>query len=414
MLKNNNRSVTAILGALTLAMGLAVTSMPAKAGAREEAKRMYDRIAGVPPTDGELAQMLAIMDTNNDNVTDSDQAAKQAAEIALQSPSFYNVTLKNLFTPWSNEERTVFADLNDFTATLIGLVRDGADFRQALYGDVIYVGNVNGLPPYSNDSNAHYSALEATGLNLGDPTVLVQQPQSSITGLPSDATAGVITTRAGARAYFVAGTNRAMFRFTLINFLCDDLEQLKDTTRPTDRIRQDVTRSPGGDSRIFLNNCVGCHSGMDPMVQAFAYYNWSGSDDSPDGHIEYTPGQVQAKYHINATNFRYGYVTPDDHWTNYWRTGQNSSLGWDSNISYGVSGCTPGDCRGAKTLGMELSHTAAFAQCQAKHVFQTVCLHPPATAADIAEISTMVGSFKSSNYNMQTVFTDAAAYCRGD
>ena len=49
-----------------------------------------------------------------------------------------------------------------------------------------------------------------------------------------------------------------------------------DTTRPPDRIRQDVARSPGGDSRLFLNNCVGCHSGMDPMAQAFAYYNFNG------------------------------------------------------------------------------------------------------------------------------------------
>jgi len=38
--------------------------------------------------------------------------------------------------------------------------------------------------------------------------------------------------------------------------------------------RQDVSRSPGGDSRLFLNNCIACHSGMDPMTQAFAYYDY--------------------------------------------------------------------------------------------------------------------------------------------
>jgi hypothetical protein len=92
--------------------------------------------------------------------------------------------------------------------------------------------------------------------------------------LPPDATAGVITTRAAARAFFSAGTNRAMFRFTLINHMCNDLEQVADVSLPPDRIRQDVSRSPGGDSRVFLNNCVGCHTGMDPMTQAFAYYNY--------------------------------------------------------------------------------------------------------------------------------------------
>ena len=140
MLKKNKLSWVASVSALALGVGLATASAPAQAGAREQAKRMYDRIAGVPPTDGELAAMLAIIDSDSNDVTDSDAAARDAAALAMDSPAFYNVTLKNLFTPWTNEEQTVFADLNDFSATLIGLVRDGSDFREALHGDVIYVG----------------------------------------------------------------------------------------------------------------------------------------------------------------------------------------------------------------------------------------------------------------------------------
>src|SRR5690606_10817668 len=172
----------------------------------------------------ELATMLAIMDQNDDNITDSEGLAKQAAEEALQSAGFHNVTLKNLFTPWTNEERDVFADLNDFSATLIGLVRDGEDFRQALYGDVLYTGNVNGIPAYSTASNDHYVALEASGQNLGDPAVLVRGAQSSFSPLPSNATAGVMTSRAGATAYFVAGTNRDILRITLIHFMCNKFD----------------------------------------------------------------------------------------------------------------------------------------------------------------------------------------------
>ena len=54
-----------------------------------------------------------------------------------------------------------------------------------------------------------------------------------------------------------------------------DMEQVHDTSIIPDRIRQDVSRSPGGDSRVFLNNCIGCHAGMDPLAQAFAYYNYN-------------------------------------------------------------------------------------------------------------------------------------------
>ena len=82
---------------------------------------------------------------------------------------------------------------------------------------------------------------------------------------------------------------------------------------------------------MFLNNCIGCHSGMDPMAQAFAYYDFdNGTADAPGTmRLVYTPGTVQPKYFNNNTNFAPGFVTPDDHWENRWRKGQNSLLGWD-------------------------------------------------------------------------------------
>ena len=231
--------------------------------------------------------------------------SEKAALTAIDNSAFYNVTLKNFVTPWTNRDQTVFAPLNDYTATVIGMVRDDKDFRQILYGDILYVGAGSlGLPAYSNSNNSHYETMEDDGVDLRDPANLVETTQSAVTGLPASATAGVITTRAGARAFFYAGTNRAMFRFTLLNHLCNDLEQVKDTSRAPDRIRQDVSRSPGGDSRIFLNNCIGCHSGMDPLAQALAYYEWqydSANDPTGEnGQMIYTDGVVQGKYLINS------------------------------------------------------------------------------------------------------------------
>ena len=88
-------------------------------------------------------------------------------------------------------------------------------------------------------------------------------------------------------AFFSDGTNRAMLRFTLMNHLCTDLEPLKDITRTPDRVRRDVSRSPGGDSRIFQNGCVGCHAGMDGLAGAYAYYEWDYSTDKADGQLVY-------------------------------------------------------------------------------------------------------------------------------
>jgi hypothetical protein len=231
-------------------------------------------------------------------------------------------------------------------------------------------------------------------------THLVATQQSAVYGTPAGATAGLITTRAASAAFFIAGTNRAMFRFTLINHLCRDMEQVHDTTRPPDRIRQDVSRSPGGDSRIFLNNCIGCHSGMDPMAQAFAYYNYDGMDATA-GKLVYTPGAVQGKYAINTDNFKPGFVTPDDAWENRWRHGPNSLLGW--------SGSLPGSGNGAKTLGEELASSEAFAQCQVQKVYKAVCFRMPQQS----EVDSLTASFKANGYSLRRAFADSAVACMG-
>lgn len=359
---------------------------------RRQAKRMHDRLAGIPPTETVLDSMEAAIVSGN---------AVSAAMMAMNNSAFYNVTLKNFATPWTNEDHTVFAPLNDYTATVIGMIRDDVPFNTLLSADLVYTGGPSlPIPPYSMTDNAHYAALEDQGIDL--QANLVPVAQSAVTSLPATATAGVLTTRAGAEAFFIAGTNRAMFRFTMMNHLCNDMEQLKDITRSPDRIRQDVSRSPGADSRIFMNSCVGCHSGMDPMAQAFAYYNFNENTSS----IEYTPGVVQPKYTINADTFKYGFVTPDDSWDNYWRSGQNALLGWDPNL--------PGSGSGAKSLGIELANSDAFARCQVKKVFRTICLRDPGNSADRAEIANITSDFKASDYNMKTAFAETAVYCKGD
>ncbi|WP_338047277.1 hypothetical protein [Paraglaciecola marina] len=385
--------------------------MPAisSAGSREQAKRIHDRVVGIPPTADVLDEMTTYIDQGK--VTD-------AAYLAMENSAFYSVTLKNWVTPWTNEEADVFAPLNDYTATVIGMIRDDVDFREILSGDILYVADDSvDAPAYSISSNAHYQALDDLDADLKE--VLQATTQSSVTGLPANASAGVMTTRAAAKSFFKDGTNRAMFRFTLINHMCTDLEGVKDTTRSPDRIRQDISRSPGGDSRIFNNSCIGCHSGMDPLAQAFAYYDYEydleSDPDGESGALQYntsslidpeTGTQVQGKYHINSNNFPFGYVTHDDSWSNYWREGLNKNLGWNESL--------PDSGNGAKTMGQELANSQQFASCQVTKVFENVCLRSPQDATDRAEISAMTSTFTNTGYNIKQVFADSADYCKGE
>jgi hypothetical protein len=381
---------TMCAGALAL---LGTNALAANPNA-DQATRIYNRIAGVPPTAAQLAQM-----TQTDAVS--------AALLATQDPAFYNNTIRNLAAPWTNRDQSVFVPLNDYTATVIGMVKDNVPFNTLLSGDLVYVGDgTSGEPAYSPSNNAMYDALDANNVDLSQH--LVSKTQSSLTGIPAAATAGVMTTRGAASAFFINGTNRAMFRFTMLNHLCNDLQLVMDTTRPPDRIRQDVTRSPGGVSTLFLNNCIGCHSGMDPMAQAFAFYNFTATDPTTTdttGTIVYTAGQVQPKYHINNTNFPQGFNTMDDAWENRWRTGPNYILGWSATL--------PGSGNGAKSLGTELESSAAFASCQVNRVFKDVCLRAPNSGADFTQVNSMISSFQSHNYSLRQVFAEGAAYCMG-
>ena len=435
-----------ITGLLLISMMLVVTQ--AIADTRTQAKRMHDRLAGVPPTMAKLNEMVALLP--------GDPVA--AALLAIDNKNFYNVTLKNFITPWTNEAQTVFpldsgteGTLNDYTATVIGIIRDDRDFREILFENVLYTGKSTlGLPNYSNVNNAHYKALEErVGLDLRvDLVPAGEAVQSTIYAsisptpfiLPAASTAGILTSRAAAKAFFVDGTNRAMFRFTMLNHLCNDMEQVKDVTLVPDRIRQDVSRSPGGDSRIFMNGCIGCHTGMDPLTQAFAYYDYEypldGNMDPiyEDGKLVFNDvgdidinkdgeqttfvkegitvaTRVQEKFLINPDNFKYGYITTSDDWENYWRTGKNALLGWNPT----PLASSTGKGTGAKSMGQELAYSDAFARCQVEKVFKTVCLHPALNQTDRNQITnTLIPSFKSSGYHLKQVFAETAAYCMGN
>ena len=201
-----------------------------------------------------------------------------------------------------------------------------------------------------------------------------------------------MTTRAAAEAFFIAGTNRAMFRFTMMNHLCRDMEQVHDTSRVPDRIRQDVSRSPGGDSRIFLNDCIGCHTGMDPLAQAFAYYNF---DTTPGPHPVHARASCRPSTSTTTTTSRTATSRRTTTGTTTGGAGQNALLGWDTAL--------PGSGTGAKSMGQELANSDAFARARSRRCSGTCACGRRCDAADRAQIDSMVSSFRSGGYRLKQV-----------
>ena len=366
------------------------------AGPREQAKRIHDRLVGVPPS-GAVTDSMAAKISGGDGIG--------AAFEAMNNPAFYNTTIREFATPWTNREQSVYVDMNDSIATVIGMIRDEVPFDQVLYEDIVYVGSANATNiAYSQTDNDHYLDLQLNRIDLSDPANLSSQRQSDLPGSPLgvNETAGIMTTRGFSEAYFVAGTNRAALNFAASNFLCMDMEAFRDITAHPDRIRQDVTRSPGGESDIFLIDCLTCHAGLDGLAGAFAYYDF----DEDTQQTVYTGGSVQPKFVNDAGTFRFGYETIDDSWINYWRTGPNAFVGWN--------GPGSGAGTGAKSLGMELAQTRQFAKCQVKKVFEKICYRTPNGPADLQAVENIATSFESNNRSMKRVFAETALHCMGN
>ncbi|MGL6223560.1 MAG: hypothetical protein ACRC6L_08250, partial [Steroidobacteraceae bacterium] len=97
------RTLWSVAACLCLA-GVSLLPAVAAADARSQAKRLHDRLAGVPPTEAMLTAMASDIAAGR---------ASDAAYKAMDHRAFYDVTLKNFAMPWTNRDQTVFAPLND-------------------------------------------------------------------------------------------------------------------------------------------------------------------------------------------------------------------------------------------------------------------------------------------------------------
>ena len=411
---------------------------------------IYHRIAGVPPSKEELDKMVELIKRG------SEAALSHAALLPTKSASFYNIKLRDMFDAWSNVTGSNNVPLNDMVATMIGMVRDDHPFDEVLYGDVIYtakddlvdskvkytegydliparlcpVGDDNRITvPYSSYDNFHYMCLD-NYYNSVDLQEALHEHQQSTLGrgnlmggyywdkpapqppMSTQAIAGILSTRAFAKAFFSAGTNRRATSFVLKNFLCHEMEELHDIYVNDTRVRTDVSRAPGGLPQMYKSRCVGCHAGLDALSGWNVFYDYAEREGigaelyGSHGHLIYNPGLVHKKIYRNIVYAQgYDYRQSDrgnDSFVNEWAKGKNKKLGWRGEQSG----------NGAKAWGMMLSASKAFSTCMAKHVFRQVCFSGAEDSKDNAQAIVQLGTFfENSGYNMRKLFAATAKSC---
>lgn len=358
----------------------------------DKAIRIYSRITGTPPSPAILQQMTTLI---------ANGEVKEAALLATEDPNFLKITIKNMVSPWTNEERETNVPLNDYTATIIGLIRDDLSFK-SIFSDILYVGSSQlNLPPYANDNNQHYEALEDGNFDYSDPEVLVSGRQTTFTNF--EIGVGILTSRGFSSAFYDGGTNRLPFAATMSTFLCREMEQLHDNTRSKAYIRQDLPRDPGGDTKLYLAKCSGCHAIMDAVTPAFAH------NDFVEGVNIYDPATIPAKMTRNSYIFPEGKVVTTDDWVNLMTDGVNKDLGWTNAPASGLY-----EGKGLQAFGDMILSSEAFSKCMATRVYKQVCLRSLSDDSQMNDVTKLSQSFTASGFKMKNLFAETATLCTGE
>jgi hypothetical protein len=384
----------------------------------QKAALLYKRLAGVSTSLANplIAQMAA----------DIAQGNLKGAAARVTNPAntsdFFNFTVRDFAALMATREETVNTPFNDFIATVIGIARDDVNAKQMLTADYLYEGDLTKAAVPANkitdiiSSNNHYAALETGRFDLQSVIKRVS-PQVLYDGLgnltPNLDAAGVLTSRAWMEAHAVAGTNRRLVEYAFRQFLCVPLDQWADSEAPDNFVGRDIDRFPAGDHSSYTTSCRSCHSVMDPLRGAFAYYDFSNGFVKHTFRVTNTTNQasesmtevkvwqgtsVVRKMNHNETAFANGHVTRDNTFKKHATSASNSAyFGWGDRM----------EGAGVNQFGQMIADAQAFPFCMAKRAFRSTCKREPASI-DKQVLESAATAFKQSNYNLKTLFQTIA------
>ncbi|MCB9091643.1 MAG: hypothetical protein H6620_03730 [Halobacteriovoraceae bacterium] len=381
----------------------------AEMDARVKANNIYQKMTGIKPSKDTLDAMEALIKDGKDI---------EAANLALETNDFYR-NVAQLAKTWLDTENTgnIRIPLNDYVATVVGMVRDDVPFNQSLSADIIYNFAVDPGTAYAINNNDHYAQAETQGLSLKDGLQQAVQSESH-PELDESTAAGLLTTRGFADVYFKDGTNRRPYVYYVQYTLCKSLQEVMDTTVPgEDWINRDVTRAPSGDPAIFHSYCKGCHSrNVDQIKGAHCKYEWNADDG--DGSLSYLPTtqnnnfknnfgdatnpDIAAKCTRNADVYPTGHKITDDNWRNHFIYGNTKVFGWKGQSSG----------KGLKSLGSAMLKNDQFSQCMAEQVFKKVCYHVPSSSKEKNFVASLANDFGGKfNFALKPLFSESAVFC---
>ena len=358
----------------------------------QQAQLLYSRLAAV-----KLSQSSPVL-LNISQLIEA-RRWKEAADVAIGSDDFSNVSLFQFFSPLSSRTENPDIELNDFIA--MGIANSFIDpvtnkdrpYTNLVDGD--FTVTFNNAP--LSEANNTVLTTAFTARTVLTPAILkIVSPQRI--NIPSTAAAGLLTSRQFLKEHAIAGTNRRMVHYAFREFLCSDIKEWKDGDPAiTDEfVSRDVSRAPGGGiagAQQYQAECRTCHQLQDGMRNAFAKHDFSGTTSS----AVYSAATVVPKINFNNL-FPGGMVVTDDSWENKATRGANAArFGWRGPLSG----------NGAKAFGQMIGRSFRFSTCAVEKVFKQVCKRTLISDEQSLKES-LARSFEGDGYSLRGLFKSVA------
>lgn len=441
---------------------------------RQLARKLYISLTGVSPTSDELNKLEQKVSALNTEGAAYDIIDQRNG--ITNGGAFYNVTVKDMVTPWTNKQKTTLAPLNDMSATIIGWVRDEKPFNQILYANTVYKamgvtfkGELTYLTKAQADANSYcIRDLSAADKASTQYRIVHNNPQNP--NDPSDKKCRL--TKYGIddlkefyninslylphkdlviRSNLIVSDNSHYDSISELGLDLSDKLLLGDTSQNV-KIHQ-YEQAISGLLSLRSYGTAFLYAGTNRAPVAYAMENFlcknmeelndttipdfrnrRDVDRSPGGTSEIyknrcigchagMDGLAGAFAYYDYVNgkviYTPGKVVPKMNHNVVFAEGfVTQSDSWvnlwtqGQNSKLGWGATTSGE--GVRSLGMMLSQTEAFHSCMAKQVYEKVCFKKAGSATDLARVAKLTAQYKASNYNMKKLFVRASIECMGD
>jgi hypothetical protein len=125
------------IGEILIPFLLVALSSTAFAGRRDQARKLYSSLTGLTATEQEVSIIAGKLTAGQSMEVAEDIIDSRAGLSSMGS--FYNITVKNFASPWTNVDYTKMFPLTDLSATVIGYVRDNRPFNEILHNNSVYM-----------------------------------------------------------------------------------------------------------------------------------------------------------------------------------------------------------------------------------------------------------------------------------